>query len=1536
MWGQNKAIWRGGSPEGKGRGAVNANNEILPEEEFRQKRFPGGYAKRCGEWNRVVYDTVIEEPPPEYKKKEGWLFVCGYSNNPEYVEGAGDLAQRLLHYHTGELYYDAVNEIFTDKWDSATAWTLSDSVVSRRISADPKDVGETFVDPNWDNTVYGGVEWSINEPIYEEGLEPGFHRNLKFNSSETISTKDWREKLLFNEDNYYILGPTIFGYDYILRFDYQSLTKNSYDTQFKKKHNIDITGVDFVRDASFYKDISKYIYEPSFCDFVFSKGSAISDYIPGYSKKFILNGTGDTNLEHLKVRSFAFNAIGTNEFFLKSNWKSYSAADYQSHIWFNQDHNSIFKSEYSYRYETGMGRWNYKDASPFEIIRYFEYDNTPQKWISYNQWGDLREVLKDTFTLGISYNLYSYVSILLDIDIGFASKPNYSKNVLSQSQTDVYFILSSNDYDITKYEYNPFFQLSVSDVFSTFNHHTDNYIGYYKKIKIYFFDLLNTNIENTITESIMSYNKSFELNNYIYYKSTSMMGEHDYSSYYTGEKIEFSNYDTYGKTDTSVISVNSYLDSYSWGEDAKEGSVVYTFTLPMRNRSAVIYNPQKFNYSCYKLKKLNSSYKEDVRAFGKSPDADRVDLLIYPHETLIAQDHKLRYDGEHSSPDHWLYFDDSYAEYDDKYYYTVKNIYQMCLYNYHESFTDFDYKVLGYAGKIETDISLSKEEADNYTPPDGYTWLKWFDTDSSGAANGITLLKIDKKIRIASMTLTDLTLYFVRPHSKKAIKNIKNRYKQSPTLNQDAYLSSSLLRASYNKNSLNHYTKYNDINLYYTFSYWNIDLDEFGRTAEYERIIHVTTVSPIMRPWKDNIITFTGLTPKKYNEIFFKDYEDRDNKRTNKIQRIIYINYLEEINVNYYNRFYKNGTPYQNYLIEGIYPDLASKHTYFVNSFVTTIQEGFSGVQIKLNGVYDEENLRISNAFNLPCDTALIAKVNVSDSVIVKHANVFTKDNDLGYDINKGIFPVIKSFWIPKKEEGVTNSVENAIFAIETQHLIEGPKLYFSHSPNDMPPGLEENYIGYKSRGLLISVCGGGTYTNYFVGEESGFFKYFPEQNTKRYPINANRAYDDDPWELAKEVGYYWQFEEAFNRLEVSGEYTFATQLAAKMSFGVRLCNNTSVLFMLAYDIDKWKPDDDDKPTKYEFIINPEEEFSFKAAYFTAEFGSVGNLVSFPHKFKDFQIQKTLRPLVTSSRNWTSSKLKDAGREFFVDDEKDEDATDFGDKGYKGDKKEYEGITIPKSLQGKKWGARVWYEFDENDKTLEDLKINRGVIRLVRWRTYTWKEKKVDKNGDLAKDKDGKQKYIEHQDAIAECAVAYTDGQTTKPDNDYVDLFYTGKDTILLRFYRDDSKLETKKKKNAVEGEDYKNVEICVGDVCVENMAIPELMVWQKATKDDTGKVSASKDYLLKLSKLGIFDVITLQQPSEEEDPDESFEVLAIPVVATAAYQANDRNATSKTYFCVSKDCKNWEITGVIGDGFLSHTAAGDKSTAPSEEEKTK
>lgn len=690
----------------------------------------------------------------------------------------------------------------------------------------------------------------------------------------------------------------------------------------------------------------------------------------------------------------------------------------------------------------------------------------------------------------------------------------------------------------------------------------------------------------------------------------------------------------------------------------------------------------------------------------------------------------------------------------------------------------------------------------------------------------------EKKVEL--YTVSDSVLYFNRFFNKT--KYIYESYASLLYYHQsiekyyvfrEFYTATPLFEAKKQTSTLKHWVKY-DERINYKFKWQDV--------SEWK-----STLSPIMRPWVESIVTFTGLTPRIYNQ---RPFEFSNLPRASGVK------------ANYYNRFYQNGTAYVNYLCEGIYPTATVGSAYFVNSFVSTMEEGFSGVQIKLNNVFDDENLRVSNGFNLPCDTALIAKVDVNTQTIIEHANVFTKDNDLGYDINKGVFPIIKSFWQSKGENKVVN---NAIFAIETQHLIEGPDLYFSYGPNDMPPGLEENYIGYRSRGLLISIGAGGTNTNYFVGAGSGFFDYFPPQNSKRFPINANRAYDDDPWELTEEVGYYWQFEEAFNRLELSGEYTFATQLAAKMSFAVRLGDNTSVLLMLAYDIDKWKPNDDDKPTKYEFVIAPEEEFSFKAAFFTAEFGSTGDLVSFPHPFKDFQLQKALRPLVKNSK-LSASDLKKAGRKFF-----------------EYEKKKYEGITLPNSFADKKWGERVQYEFEESEAN----NITRGVVRLIRWRTFTWKEKK-----------DGK--YIKHQDAIAECAVAYDNGQTTTPDGDYVDLFYTGKDTVLLRFYRDEN-----------------------NEVCVENLAIPEMLVWSKFVVDEnTGKISTSKDYLLKLSKLGIFDVITLHQKSKDEDPDDSFEVLAMPVFAD----------DGKTYFAISKDCKNWEISGVVGDGFLSHSAAGDKT----------
>ena len=1551
MWGNNKIIWKSGTPNSVGRGAVNSNNEIIPELEFQQKRIKDGVAKRCWEWNHVTKIPEAKKPPVFEIKKEGWLFLNGY---------LGEGQQRALSYYIGELFYDEANEIFTDKWAQTTVWTLSDSVVSRRISEDARYVGEAFVDSNWDNTIYGGVEWSMYEPLYDGTKE------LVFNQEATISTEDWREKLLFNETDYLILAPFPCGIDYLKRFDYQSLTKSSYDK---------------TRDSTYYQQVAKDFFEPRvFDDNFFKDGAFKGVHICEECGTKYATAELDVDKEKLKIMGVIFDQNGST--------------DYQTIAKFNNEPvkkiigKNVEDDFYLTDSDEELSKYiNTIDKDfPFEILAAGNKTNKNLPILHSNQ-ADIYLLFSTNdfdvtqyeynpfFEVNAGHSNFGNLNYEITLDFVNPIKPK-SKKRKSLKDYDINEYFKNNKISFKsfnrKIEYTGIYNKELNKLVESVNY-SEDYIYNIESAKHYCKAFGKYSLETCIKNSSTIPKKLCFVNPGHYYDERHFKKK---TTIKTKAFVYVSPLDNlYQHGYESIEATPYYIQNYSTKiiNSDRLGSKTY----------AMSYVPQKFTFHSFKLKKIDENYigkylsdADDtmMKKIGSLPNSTRKyynegapEMGIPPTETEeiskyeVYQIHKdgsigifkdggsnnlaeknnetelsrpvykksttrlhtaSGYGGGYKYSGYTCGVKENRLRLLSTYANPTKIVYNFQGVYYFKNYKIYDYSLIC---KYKTGENIVNEEViltlipvgDNYSHTDQFGNVEESIFEGFiGNAGLVSALTTDKGTiycqynskNIPGFTLNKIvylypitgantyvgegvltydggfysiyepgdnlkwaTLDYITPR-ENVIETINYDilYKDSYTLyfNRFAnktkfhwqpylellvaeyfieglfiefYTSSSLFKAKKQNSTLNNWSKYDD-----RMNNWN------GV---------VTTLSPIMRPWVESIVTFTGLTPRIYNQRPF-EFSNLPG--------------VSGVKANYYNRFYQNGTAYVNYLCEGIYPTATVGCAYFVNSFVSTMEEGFSGVQIKLNNVFDDENLRVSNGFNLPCDTALIAKVDVNAKTIIEHANVFTKDNDLGYDINKGVFPIIKSFWQSKGENKV---VHNAIFAIETQHLIEGPDLYFSYGPNDMPPGLEENYVGYKSRGLLISVGAGGTNTNYFVGQEAGFFDYFPPQNSKRFPINANRAYDDDPWELTEEVGYYWQFEEAFNRLELSGEYTFATQLAAKMSFAVRVGDNTSVLLMLAYDIDKWKPNDDDKPTRYEFVIAPEEEFGFKAAFFTAEFCSTGDLVSFPHPFKDFQMQKALRPLVENSKLWTSSDLKKAGRKFF-----------------EYEKKKYEGITLPNSFTDKKWGERVQYEFEEIDTN----NIYRGVVRLVRWRTFTWKEKKDDK-------------YIEHQDAIAECAVAYDNGQTTTPDSDYVDLFYTGKDTVLLRFYRDDSVLE--KKKNGVE--------VCKGEVCVENLAVPEMLVWSKMKTDDTGKIATSEDYLLKLLKLGIFDVVTLHQKSEEKDPDDKFEVLAMPVFAD----------DGKTYFAVSKNCKNWEISGVVGDGFLSHSAAGDKSSAPTKKE---
>ena len=649
-----------------------------------------------------------------------------------------------------------------------------------------------------------------------------------------------------------------------------------------------------------------------------------------------------------------------------------------------------------------------------------------------------------------------------------------------------------------------------------------------------------------------------------------------------------------------------------------------------------------------------------------------------------------------------------------------------------------------------------------------------------------------------------------------------------------------------------------------------------------------TFSSFLCHPWDESIATHYGCcnTENKNKYFFF-------NNKINKSKK----SYEATTNYqNLHNRFYYDKTPYINFLTEGVYPSGKENCFTMMNVWMTDIEEGFSGIELQINDFTNLFEGKCTTGFNVPCDTAMVSTVSLENMSTSEKLNIFSKDEeDTRYVTNKGIFPILKSFWHSEKFD------KEAFFAIETQCMIEGPEYFFSSSAEELPPGFEADYEGYLSRGLMLTTIKNGEYKNKYIGEDTGFFEYFKEQNKKRDKINARRAYDDAPEDMREEQGYYWSFEEAFGPYEMSSPYTFETQLAAKMSFTANLDGDIGVLILLAYDIDKWPADSKNTPNE-NFYEHPEivesEKYKLKTAWLTVDF----NKEEVINKFKDFQMSEVFCPLIKNSKKWTDKKLKDAGREYAYDDDKP--------------KLLYQGITVPKKYNLVDTKDNEWlpqYEFDEKER--EKLLIDHGVIRVVRQRLFTWREPKIDtKTGKQIKRND-KPVFIEHRDAIIECAVNYdADNQSGT-----VDLFYTGEKTVLLRVSKSDSKTDTEK---SDDGEEI--YEVCVGDVEIESLVIPKTMCWQ----EESGYVGNTYNYSLhiyNLTKVGIFDTLKIKEKAEDVPPEEQkvvMEVLTIPVLTS----------NNETFYCVSKDCKNWEITGKVGNGFLSHQASNVELTEKDKE----
>lgn len=1722
MWGDHKISWKKGSPNAAGRGAVQSNNEILPELDFQQKRFQGGYAKRFGEWNRVVIDNVVEIPEVEYKKKEGWLFVCGYiSPKSSYYSQYSNRYQR---YYAGELKYDTFTESFEDIWKEAEAWAISDSITSRRLSDDPKKVGLAFIDINCSS-------YSIYRNPYL----------LQIIANSATDDKKY---------NCHSVFPMCFPY--IKRFEYQSITKSSLDQQSIFKRSEEYYSKVFVELFETPRqniNLLKYNYDSSgFVDGLLKAGE--TDLAGEWSQK--CSCCGKYNISNEAVEEFRDNMeeyiprnVSTEQFTLHSiDHETNKETTNQSHKYYmnvaefnfkpNPDYSITFRTneegeytsfeiDHSFRYAFYEGKSTLMEKEKSDITK-FDYDYRISFLPTLSFLGiDVLRIISSTKTKELSDTFYAY------------------------DQTENYAIMTKEYSQSNTYGYRSYFHL-----YNIANE-------YYEEFRNYFYtekkDLLKRstyasvplNADSSIEDEIQYYDYNtvrvhscpgkdyggiprnvwakyagdgsasyrvagsfkcnkpsegglcFDVNGMHYYTipgdiylyDSSSLGS-DYNNAFI-DKAGITDPNNLLKTDSVTYPPSSdFLDynkddednEYTRKSDNEQDPFIikspngYNFYYSLNGANRTYYIPQTFyskrmyhkdreqssntwdrywvvegnEESGYTFKRITKTSNEhmydrnnnlietDSKWGDVSKSSDPIINISKNTKTETLEDGKTQHQvaddgfsmesvknvyrditdegmqgvgldtGYTFSPSSvWEYIDKKGRPYlftdfpvfcagNDGYQPTYRyyncNIFaglfvdflDSAASSFFEGKSTYEYYYLDINANNRSvnnwnggdpvdifDIFFRKNKQQRYLSGENFAHSYTF-TPGTGYSYGYIefICRYQEEGDPYNITWHQWWLKLGMPRNyciptgrweewkqegDSIIYVIRGNYKQDDSL--DGGVGTNPNNSTYNYYLTNldsdgarwqflsddNETKQKitgwygaDIPDYYlldfqsyfsSYSYsgtWPCNFSASGFIKVFKNNMNVELKRPsvalyetdyvkyvnfLIAPWEKNQVTLYGCTPYgeqgsgedengiKYNNKYF--IFDEKNERSPWEPTTNYPNMQ--------NRFYKNQTPYKNYLMEGVYPSGDDNSFIMVNAWMTDIEEGFSGIELKVEGFTNLANGKCTTGFNVPCDTAMISKVSIDDLNLIEHTNIFTKDDDSGYTTNKGVFPVLKGLWQERKTNGKYGD-KKAIFAIETQCMIEGPEYYFSHGPDDLPPGFEKGYKGYKSRGLLISVAAGGVFTNHFIGEECGFFDYFKPQNEKRYPINARRAYDDDPEDMRKEVGYYWDFEEAFGPYEIGSCYTFETQLAGKMSFAVTLGDYTThILLMLAYDIDKWPTSAEDTPSEYEHPeIAPEEEYLFKAAFLTADLSKTEPQI--PHPFKDFQMRHAIHPLVERSKEWTNSKLKDANRKFF-EDNTNKDKKDI-DEEYVGTGKEYEGITVPKSFKEKLWGERVWYEYNEDEKFIEEnLDIKRGVVRLIRWRNFTWREKKLDSKGNPVT-KNGKQQWIEHQDALAECAVSYT-----MDEKEYVDLFYTGKGTVFLRFYKDDSKLVKKKKAGEIfEGDDkeYKNVETCEGDVCIENLRLPEQMVWLKKTGE--GETATFKEYLLKLTGLGIFDIVTLYQASkEEEDPDSSFEVVTIPVMAD----------DGKTYFCVSKDCKNWEISGVIGQGFLSHTAAGEK-----------
>lgn len=674
----------------------------------------------------------------------------------------------------------------------------------------------------------------------------------------------------------------------------------------------------------------------------------------------------------------------------------------------------------------------------------------------------------------------------------------------------------------------------------------------------------------------------------------------------------------------------------------------------------------------------------------------------------------------------------------------------------------------------------------------------------------------------------------------------------------------------------------------YYLWYWPYAWNQFALSYS-ERVLYCTKEKGhllklynanynFIHPWSGSILTGIGCCPIRLKDKYLVfDGEKTATKNA----------WAPSFNQPYMiNRFHSSGCMFVNYISDGVYAHPDGDKFIIISPWFTDIEEGLSGIQLQITGLTDFANGKCATGFNISCDSALVATYNI-DGPRVSSANIYSVDKESSskYTVNKGIFPIIKGLWQPKADSKAASNMANALLMIETQCMIEGPEYFFGKNENDFPPGFEKDFKGYMSRGLMVAISTGGKYHNYLIGgKDCGFFNYFKPQNEKREKINCRRAHDTKPKAMRKEEGYYWDCEEAFGPYEIASPFTFETQIAAKLSFTVRVGENYCVLFLLAYDIDKWPCTAEDTPsdeTSYT-EINPQEEYKFKSAYFALNFGNGGTKPTWSEKFQDFTMEYIFTTVKLDRAEFSSRQLDKLGLKYF----------EYG-------KKTYKGIIVPKVYTGKNaHGLRMLphYNIDESYSKKEENKVKRGIVRLIRWRTFEWKVAKLEGDGITPQtDKNGDVQYDNYTGAIAQVAVDFD--QTFQPD-----MYYTGGDkSVLLCFYQ-------KEKSTKIE---------------VKNLHIPNVMVWQENKTTDADLLNNEykyEEHLLNLTQVGIFDTVVIEKraPSgtSKKDYNETFmlEALTIPVVSTSGH----------TYLCVTKDCEHWEIAGRVDQGVvLKHLAAG-------------